>query len=241
MIGCLKNLAKRGLVTTTRVHSNQSTLIKIDDKKVNSLTLEIVQTLKKTVFESEQNSKALLLIGNSRAFSSGLDLKTMTKQGKEKANELVNEACKLGLQLLESPLPIFMGAHGHALGMGSILLLCGDYTYASNEISAKIGLHGVKINVTLPDLALKVAKTKMSPSKVHSNLLFGNVFSPMEAKGSNGFVDEIIDSNDYDDFVAEFVKKSEETLQSLKQPSFSEIKNSTKMEMIKSIKTKMLI
>lgn len=226
----------RSFVTVSRVHDGKSTLITMNDGKMNTFDFKSLDGLQESVTSAQESSESILIVGNEKCFSAGFDLNIMTGPDKNRKANLIHEGCKLGLTLLESKIPVFMGCSGHALAMGSILLLCGDYRFGISNPKAKVGLNEVTIGVNLPILAVEVARMKMSPQNFNSNVVFGKLHSPITAIGDNGFLDEVINYDNYDDFVQEFVKKSGELLEKIKQPAFSEIKRNLKENEIKYIK-----
>jgi enoyl-CoA hydratase/carnithine racemase len=77
--------------------------------------------------EAMTEPTALVLTGDGKFFSNGLDLAWMTGEGKDRAGEVVAGMQRLLARVLASPLPIVAALNGHAFAGGAMLALACDF------------------------------------------------------------------------------------------------------------------
>jgi enoyl-CoA hydratase len=118
--------------------------------------------------------------------------------------DLVGAGARLAARLFTFPMPVVAACTGHALAMGSIILLTCDARIGA-EGDFKVGLNEVAIGMVLPDFALQFARYRMPPSQYDSALL-GRVFPPAAAVTA-GYLDRVVPA---DDVVAEARREATE-------------------------------
>lgn len=115
--------------------------------KLNALTQAMMEDIRQICHDVRDRGdiKAVLLLGNGRAFCAGQDLK---ESGSEEpvmerlAREFRGDAQSA---LSELPQPTIAGIHGHALGRGLMLALACDIRIASED--AMFGFPEVKFGI----------------------------------------------------------------------------------------------
>jgi enoyl-CoA hydratase len=157
----------------------------------NALTLEVIEELKRAMIDIGADAKvrAVILRGNDRFFSAGLDLAEMAQGGAEK---MVNFGLDDGVFALWTlPKPTIAEISGHAVAGGSILALACDLRIAANG-PYKIGLNETTLGLAFPAGAMEIARLSLPHHFLARLLLGGGVYMPDEAL-EVGYVHEVIE------------------------------------------------
>ena len=77
--------------------------------------------------ERAEEPTALVLTGDGKFFSNGLDLAWMSGEGRDRAGEVVTGMLRIFARLLESPIPSVAALNGHAFAGGAMLALACDF------------------------------------------------------------------------------------------------------------------
>lgn len=164
-------------------------VLRLDDGKANVIGPDTVTALGEGLTRAEGEAGAVLIIGREGKFSAGFDLSVMTS-GVEAMQDLVRSGAELLLRLYASPLPTVAACTGHALAMGSLLLLAGD-TRIGAEGPFKLGLNEVAIGMGLPIFAVELARDRLSPRHFTAATIQGQVFDPAGAVDA-GYLDRLV-------------------------------------------------
>ncbi len=115
--------------------------------KLNALTHAMMDEIIELCHQVRNRSdiKAVVLLGNGRAFCAGQDLKE--SGGEEPAVERLAREFRDDVQtaIAELPQPTIAGLHGHVLGRGLMLALACDVRICSED--AKLGFPEVKLGI----------------------------------------------------------------------------------------------
>ena len=107
---------------------------------------------------------------------------------------LVSAGAELLVRLYASPLPTVAACTGHALAMGSLLLLASD-TRIGADGPFKLGLNEVAIGMGLPIFAVELARDRLSPRFFTAATIQGEVFDPPGALEA-GYLDRLVPANE---------------------------------------------
>ena len=77
--------------------------------------------------ERSEEPSALVLTGDGKFFSNGLDLAWMSGEGRDRAGEVVTGMLGIFARLLASPIPSVAALNGHAFAGGAMLALACDF------------------------------------------------------------------------------------------------------------------
>src|SRR5215831_5149845 len=114
------------LVTVSFEQDGSVAVIGLDDGKANAITLDVLAGIDQGLVKArEGGATAVLLAGRPGRFSAGFDLSVMTA-GESQMRELVTGGAELLLRIFTYPMPVVCACTGHALAMGSLLLLAAD-------------------------------------------------------------------------------------------------------------------
>ncbi len=92
---------------------------------------ELVRALDEV--ERADEPTALVLTGDGKFFSNGLDLAWMSGEGRDRAGEVVTGMLRIFARLLESPIPSVAALNGHAFAGGAMLALATDFRVMRND------------------------------------------------------------------------------------------------------------
>jgi len=164
-------------------------VIGLDDGKANAITLDVLAGIDEGLTKArESGASAVLLAGRPGRFSAGFDLSVMTS-GEDQMRELVSSGAELLMRLFTHPMPVVCACTGHALAMGSLLLLAADVRIGAAG-DFKLGLNEVAIGMGLPIFAIELARYRLTPAGFNAALL-GEVFDPDDA-ATAGYLDLVV-------------------------------------------------
>jgi enoyl-CoA hydratase len=173
----------------TYEHSGGVATIRIDDGKRNALGPEVLEQIDRALDRAERDGATVVLTGRQGVFSAGFDLKVL-RGGGVGALRMLNAGFALAERLLGFPTPVVVAVNGHAIAMGSFLVLCGDYRigvtgdykYLANEVA---------IGLTMPRAAVEICRQRLaSPHFVRVTAL-SETYGPAEAVNA-GFLDRVV-------------------------------------------------
>lgn len=169
-------------------------VVRFDDGKANVLSLDALTQLQRHIQDGAARSRALLLVGRPGYLSAGLDRSVMTSRDREVIRQTLRSATDLYMSLARAAVPVVVACTGHALAGGALLLLSSDVRLAASG-DWRIGLSEVRLGLTLPPLAVELARARLARPLLWRSTVTGEVFSPPEAC-SAGFIDEVVDPSD---------------------------------------------
>jgi enoyl-CoA hydratase len=169
--------------------SGNVAVLRMDDGKVNALSHAMIDGLRKALQRAADEAGAVALLGRPGYLTGGFDLKTMAK-GPAAARDLVHAGAELLLELYEHPLPTVVGASGHALAAGALLLCAGD-TRIGARGEFKIGLNEVAINMILPIFGVELARDRLDPRHYTEAVVQARIYDP-EGAVAAGYLDRSV-------------------------------------------------
>lgn len=193
------------LVTYT--FENNISLIAMDDGKANVMSVQLLKDLNAALDRAEQAGGPVILAGRENMFSGGFDLSVFKTGDSTQILEMLTLGAELSYRMLSYPLPIIAACTGHAIAMGTFLLLSCDYRIGANG-NSKFAANEVAIGLTVPYFAIEVVKNRITNkhrSKTVGLAYFFNIEEALEA----GFLDQVSES---DQVLAAANLKAEEIL-----------------------------
>jgi enoyl-CoA hydratase len=177
------------IVTVSFEQDGSVVVIELDDGKANAITLDVLAGIDDGLAKARKSgASAVLLTGRPGRFSAGFDLSVMTS-GEDQMRELVTGGAELLMQMFTYPMPVICACTGHALAMGSLLLLAADVRIGAAG-DFKVGLNEVAIGMGLPVFAVELARYRLTPPGFNAALL-GEVFGPEDAAAA-GYLDRVV-------------------------------------------------
>ena len=166
-------------------------LVTVDDGRANTLNGSTVDALLGALGAAEKEAGAVVLAGRPKYFCTGLDMNVLWP-GSEAASDLLHKCTDMLLRLVEYPRPLVAACTGHALATGALMLLCCDVRIGPAG-DYKIGLNEVSLGVPLPELAIELARARLSPRYMTLACNTAQIYSPAQAVNV-GFLDSTTDN-----------------------------------------------
>lgn len=165
-------------------------VLTLNDDKVNVLNEASLSALKKAL-EDCKESRAVILTGQGKCFSAGLDLKRLPTLDKEQLFAVLELLSDVSTTILRFPCPVIAAVNGHAIAGGAVLTLCCDVAIGPQQ-DLKIGLSEVAVGMPLPKFVVELARNRLSPRKLTEAVLFGKLYSWEEAI-ETGYLHKAVD------------------------------------------------
>lgn len=164
------------------------TVVTIDDGRVNALDPGVLAELSEVVARAQAERDAIVLAGRPGYFSAGLDLRLL-RSGVDNAADLLRSGFELAERLLMFPAPVVMACTGHAIAMGSFLLLTGDHRVGSDDDSFRIQANEVAIGSIIPHGAAVLCRRRLTAPACEQATILAASFTHRSAVTA-GWLDE---------------------------------------------------
>ncbi|MGZ9899388.1 enoyl-CoA hydratase-related protein [Shewanella gaetbuli] len=160
-------------------------------EKRNAFNLEMYQQLTEYLIEGESNNdiRAFMLHGEGNCFTAGNDIADFLQSGD------LNEAhptVKFLFCLLDLKKPLVAAVSGHAVGIGSTLLLHCDLVYADS--SAKFQLPFVNLALVPEAASSLLLPLIVGHQKAAELILLGEPFNAQQAADLN-IINQVVEQN----------------------------------------------
>jgi enoyl-CoA hydratase len=177
-----------GTLVTYQLENSIATLT-WDDGKRNVVSPELVSELGAALDRAAQDRAVVVLTGREGVLSAGFDLNVL-KGGGPRAADLLCGGLELALKMLSLPVPVVIACNGHALAMGSFLLLSADYRIGAAG-AFKLGANEVAIGMTVPRSAIELCRLRLTPTHFQRAVVLAEIYAP-EGAVSAGFLDRVV-------------------------------------------------
>ncbi|MGI9371501.1 MAG: enoyl-CoA hydratase/isomerase family protein [Hyphomicrobiales bacterium] len=161
---------------------------------VNALNPDFLSAIKRHIEELEANPsvRAVILTGNEKLLSAGMDLKELIGFSAEEERATVKGLNETFAALYGFSKPLITAANGHAIAGGLFFVFAGDYRLTVER--ATFGLTEVRVGVDFPVGPLEIARQEMAPNV--RRLIFQRGKNVSSAQALEwGIVDEIVEPN----------------------------------------------
>jgi enoyl-CoA hydratase len=167
--------------------------IAMDDGKANALSLAMLAAINEAFDRALADEAIVVFTGRPGIFSGGFDLKVLTAGGADAA-EMLEQGFLLAIRMLEHPFPVVIACNGHAVAMGSFLLLSGDYRIGVDG-PYRLVANEVAIGLTMPWTAIEICRQRLTPAHFNRAMLLSEVYAPAEGVVA-GFLDRVVEADD---------------------------------------------
>lgn len=164
--------------------------IALDDGKVNVLSPAMLAELDAALDRAEADRAVVLLTGREGVFSGGFDLAVL-QGADEQARAMLRDGFTLAERLLGFPRPVMAACTGHAIAMGSFLLLSCDYRIGVSG-PFRLVANEVAIGLTMPRAAVEICRQRLTPAAFTRAVALAEVFAPDDAVTA-GFLDVVVE------------------------------------------------
>lgn len=185
-----------------------------DDGAVNAVGHSAVEGLNLALDHATDASLPLVILGRDGILSGGFDLKVF-EESPQAMFDLTLAGARVLERIVNAPVPVIIGAPGHAVAMGAMMLLAADIRVGVDAIAdkpdkkIKIGLNEVAIGMTLPNFAMAVANDRLSKRHFTRATAFAQLYTSTEAVDV-GFLDEAVPPSELESTVLTMAARASE-------------------------------
>ena len=177
-------------------------LLTLDRPPANAITPQLVNDLTSALDTAREDDgvRAVVLTGEGRFFSAGLDLRggidfaaAIAPGGATDPFAALRDCL---LTLLRFPKPTVTMLNGHAIAGGLILVLACDYRLGL-DAEYRIGLNEVAIGASFPTAAYEIVRLRLTHQQA-SELLLGAAIYPKPHAVRLGIVEELLPADAFE-------------------------------------------
>lgn len=139
---------------------------------------------------ADDSIAAVVLTGEGRSFSAGLDLRAIEGSGPKEQEALIEALNRAFLAVYACPRYVVGAINGHAIAGGLILALCCDVRLAA-DVPLKLGLAEVRVGVPYPVGAMEVARHEL-PAPVARRLVLDGHTIGVHMAVDDGVLDRVV-------------------------------------------------
>ena len=136
--------------------------------------------------------RAVVLTGAGRAFSAGVDLRSVVDGGAEYPRRLLPALTDMFRTAFTLPVPLVAAVNGHAIAGGCVLAACADVVLMS---AGRIGLPEVRVGVPFPRSAVEVMRHAVG-DRGAGRLILGGETMPADDAVAVGLVERVVAADD---------------------------------------------
>jgi len=163
--------------------------------KANALDIEFCNALASRFTElREADTKAVVLTGQGKIFSAGVDLKRLSEGGADYIRQFLPSLQRLYEAVFFHPKPVVAAVNGHAIAGGCVLACCADRRIMARDVG-RIGVTEILVGVPFPALAFEIVRCAVPPRYLPEFTLSGTTYATDEAL-RRGWVDELAEPED---------------------------------------------
>jgi enoyl-CoA hydratase/carnithine racemase len=179
----------------------------------NMLSIEDIEYLLNYVDQAEKNTNlnGLILTGQGRSFSTGLNTTSIIEQcTKDQINYFFKSFDILLLRLFSFPKPVVAAINGHSIGGGLLIQSCADQVFIADNEKIKIGLPELKLGLTIDALMINLLNYSVANSKVLSKMIYSASYFDPKQSIKYGLADEIFPQEGLIEKCISFIQKMQE-------------------------------
>ena len=126
--------------------------------KANALDIEFCEALSACFADlRESNATAVVLTGQGKIFSAGVDLIRVSEGGADYVRQFLPALHRLYDAVFFHPKPVVAAINGHAIAGGAVLAACADRRIMARE-GGRIGITEMLVGVPFPALAFEIVR-----------------------------------------------------------------------------------
>jgi enoyl-CoA hydratase len=137
-----------------------------------------------------EDARALVITGEGRFFSAGLDLFEVFSYGEAEAEAFSTTFDDFFTTLFGLPIPVVAAINGHAVAGGAVIAAAADFRLMADN-DAQLGLAEIKVGVPFPVSAFEIVRTAWAGPHFSELVYRGRNYKPAEALARH-FIDEVV-------------------------------------------------
>jgi len=173
---------------------NGVAVVTVRHGKANALDIELCEGLAKSFEELRAaGARAVVLTGQDRMFSAGVDLVRVNAGGESYVRAFIPALHRLFDAVFFHPKPVVAAINGHAIAGGCVLACCADRRIMARP-GGRMGLTELLVGVPFPALAFEIMRFAVPPRYL-PELMFGAATYDTDAALQRGLVDEVVEAD----------------------------------------------
>jgi enoyl-CoA hydratase len=174
--------------------------------------------------------RALVMTGEGRAFSAGLDLPALIQTSPASLTAFIRDFSEVMLRVFTLSWPVVAAINGHAVAGGCVLALQADHRLmAAGE--GRIGLNEAQLGIGLPVVVIETLRCQVPVPSLSRIAIDGTLFLPEEAVGV-GLVQEVVPA---DELLPRSLQRAS-VLGAVPAPAFRHIKRGLRAPAVEAIR-----
>lgn len=141
--------------------------------------------------EVAEEARALVLTGQDRFFSAGLDLVELGELDRDQMLAFLDRLQGLLATVFVWNRPVIAAINGHAIAGGCLLALCADWKILGRD-GAKMGLNEINLGLPLPQAGLEIARAQLTPP-AWAEVVYGGELHEPESAHRLGLADQLVE------------------------------------------------
>jgi enoyl-CoA hydratase len=167
-------------------------MLTIAHGKANAMDLEFCDALNARLEECRRPSiRAVIIAGEARIFSAGVDLKRVLEGGAEYLRVFLPALSQTFETLFAFDKPVVAAVNGHAIAGGCVLACAADWRVMARH-AVRIGIPELLVGIAFPTVALEIMRFAVAPSRFQA-LVYGGVTVPPEDAVELGLADIVVE------------------------------------------------
>jgi enoyl-CoA hydratase len=167
-------------------------IVTIRHGKANALDIELCEELA-TCFNDLRSARAVVMTGQGRIFSAGVDLLRVSAGGAAYVREFLPRLHLLYEAVFFHAKPVVAAINGHAVAGGCVLACCADRRIMARS-SGRIGVTELLVGVPFPALAFEIVRAAVPAQFLAEFVFSGTTYESDEAR-RRGWVDAVVDTD----------------------------------------------
>ena len=175
-------------------HRGRVDVLQMTHGKANAMDVEFCRALAAQVEACRQSpAGALVLTGQGRMFSAGVDLPRLVAGGAAYVREFLPAMNHAFETLFAFPKPLVAAVNGHAIAGGCVMSCCADYRIMARE-PGRIGIPELLVGVPFPVVPLEIVRFATPPQHVQA-LIYRGLTLTADAALQHGLVDAVVEAD----------------------------------------------
>jgi enoyl-CoA hydratase len=167
--------------------------------KANAMDIELCQEIIGR-FEQLKSAEAVVLTGQGRIFSAGVDLVRAVGGGTDYLREFLPLLRKAFEAVFFHPRPVVAALNGHAIAGGCVLACAADFRLMLRD-AGRIGVTELLVGVPFPPIAFEIMRFATAPQHF-TDVIFSGTTYTADAARERGLIDDIVAADLIDRAVA---------------------------------------
>jgi enoyl-CoA hydratase len=166
------------------------TVLRLDHGAVSAMDLELLEAIRAEMAKCAADEVAVVLTGTGRAFSAGVDLRRILRDGPDYIGRFLAELSSMFEDVLRYRRPVVAAVNGHAIAGGCVLACCADIRLMAAG-TGRIGVPELLVGIPFPAMALAAMRIATGDHGLQEVVYTGETYLPDEAR-RRGLVDEVV-------------------------------------------------